>query len=431
MSRITLLAYGTRGDVQPFCGIGLALKARGHQVRVASPTNHVKFVERCGLESAPIHGDSEELLSSPEGQKWMASGNIMLLMKRLGEAMAEMAPKVERDIEAAIEGAECTVAGVFTYNAARTFAMARRTRAIPFHTYPGMPSRHIPHGLVTTRWLPEIFNPLTAELTVKLGWWANRGILDGHRARLGLPPTREEGARLAFREKRTSIHAWSPALQPRPPDWGENDVVTGFCSLPPTSREKLGESDEIRRLTPFIEAGPAPFYLGLGSMPVLDPDRFLSRIVTVTKALGIRALVGGSESLWQSQVTKAGLPDNVMLCRPVDHDTLFPRCAGVMHHGGAGSTATGLRAGLPTFICSVFGDQNFWGHLVEKRGLGAWSQFRALDERSLREGLQALMNPEVKARAAAVGALMREERGSETAALAIEKAIREESPPDC
>lgn len=426
--RITLIAYGTRGDVQPICGIGLALAARGHSVRVAAPRNHVSFVERCALEAAPLAGDSDEILLSPEGQRWLATGNSLKLMHMLGVFMEQLAPEIERDLEAVTADAEGIVAGVLTMNTVRAIAEARGVPAVPVHTFPMIPSRAFPCGIVGARRFPRVLNKFSAELTYAAGWWAHRRLIQRHRQRLGLPPATRDACMQLHRERRTQVHAWSPTLVPRPPDWEESEVVSGFCTLPSTARAGLGESDALRELGSFLDAGPAPFYIGLGSMPVLDVDALLKSVVDAAHALGVRVILSAG-STWQAAASAARLPETVRFCGAVDHDALFPRCAGVLHHGGAGSTATSLRAGVPTFVCSVFADQNFWGRAVEALGVGVWRRFRDLDGRALQEGLRELMRDEVRERARAVGVAMRQEQGSATAAVAIERALMREGPP--
>lgn len=426
--RITLIAYGTRGDVQPFCAIAMALAARGHAVRVAVPQNHVSFVQRCGLDAAPLHGDSDELLLSPEGQRWLATGNALKLMQMLGVFMEALAPQLERDIEAVTADAEGIVAGVLTMNTARAVAEARGLPIVSVHTFPGIPSRAFPSGIVGARRFPAFLNKLSAHLTYGVGWWAHRPLIQRHRERLGLPPAKRDACMQLHRERRTQIHAWSPTLVPRPPDWEANEVVSGFCSLPPMARAGLGERDALTELRPFLDAGPPPLYIGLGSMPVLDVEGFLRMVVDAAQSQGARVLLSAG-STWHSAASAARLPDTMRFCGAVDHDALFPRCAGVFHHGGAGSTATSLRAGVPTFVCSVFADQNFWGRTVETRGVGVWRRFRELDGRMLQDGLRALMHDDVKERARSVGEAMREEDGSATAAAAIETALVREGPP--
>lgn len=224
---------------------------------------------------------------------------------------------------------------------------------------------------------------------------------------------------------RPSVHLWSPALLPRPADWPDTEVVTGFCALRKDERHALGESDAAKELSAFVDAGPPPFFIGLGSMPILDPEPMVRMIVDVARALDLRVILGAN---WHDAPSvKAGLPDTIRLCGAVDHDALFPRCAAVLHHGGAGTTATSLRAGKPTMICSVLGDQPFWGRRVVELGLGSFERFHRLNPARLHAGLQRLLDPDVQRRAAALGLRMRDEDGAPTAADAIVDII-ERSP---
>ncbi|MGI8645531.1 MAG: glycosyltransferase [Nocardioides sp.] len=143
-------------------------------------------------------------------------------------------------------------------------------------------------------------------------------------------------------------------------------------------------------------------------------------ITEVTRALGVRALVSPG---WGRLAALEPDDANVTVVGALDHDTVFPRCAAAVHHGGSGTTAASVGAGLPTVVCSVFADQPFWGARVANAGLGAHVRFKDLDRASLESALRRALAPEVRAKAADLGPRLLTGRAvAEQAADAVEAA---------
>jgi sterol 3beta-glucosyltransferase len=175
--------------------------------------------------------------------------------------------------------------------------------------------------------------------------------------------------------------------------------------MPDALRDSLGE-DLPAPLQAWLDADDPPIFLGFGSMPVLEPQPLLNDIISVTAALGRRAIV--SENCVSAEVAGT-LPDHLRVVGAVDHDRLFSQCAAVVHHGGVGSTTASLRAGCPTMICSVFADQPWWGERIRRLRVGVHVPFRKLDRDALEAGLHRLLDPEVDARARGLGAAIQVE----------------------
>jgi len=422
--RIVLSTFGTRGDVQPFVGLGLTLRARGHDVLVGAPEDHIGFVRASGLEVAPIHGSSEAILATPEGRRWIERGDELALGRALMRSFRELAPGVERDIGALTEGADVIVSGMLPSGMSRVFAEVRGVPFVLAHLAPGTPSSTFPMAnLDVPLGMPGLLNRATTQGMLRLLWRLLHDLDDDVRDRRGLPRAPRDPGLAAFAARAKTLHLWSPSLLPPPPEWGDNEVVAGFCALPPQTRDGLGERAAVLALEAFLADGPPPIFLGLGSMPLLDPHRTVAMFVDAVTAVGARALIGGTfaDVPGGRDAIAAMLPSSMRLVGAVDHDALFPRCAAVLHHGGAGSTHTGLRAGRATMVCSVLGDQPFWGRVVARHGAGTWARFRTLTTSSLQRGLETLLRDDVQARARALGEQMRAERaGVDVAADLIE-----------
>ncbi len=422
--RIVLSTFGTRGDVQPFVALGQTLRSRGHDVLLGAPEDHVAFARASGLSVMPIRGSSEGVLATPEGRRWIAQGDTLALGRALYRSFRELADDVERDISALTDGADVIVTGVLPAAMTRTFAQARQIPFVLAHLAPGTPSSTFPMANVDMPLgLPGPVNRMATRAMLRLVWRMLHDLDDGVRDRLGVPHASLETGLEAFTTRAKTLHLWSPSLLAPPPEWGKNNVVAGFCALPPHTRDELGERRAFDDLEAFLDAGPPPIFLGLGSMPLLEPQRTIAMFVDAVTAVGARAVIGGTfgETPGGRDAIAALLPSSMRLIGAIDHDALFPRCAAVLHHGGAGSTHTGLRAGRATMVCSVLGDQPFWGRVVARHGAGTWTRFRTLTTSRLQRGLETILRDDVQTRARALGELMRTDRpGTDVAADVVE-----------
>ena len=196
-----------------------------------------------------------------------------------------------------------------------------------------------------------------------------------------------------FRMKVPYTYLWSPGLIPKPSDWGPEIDIAGFVFLDLASSFKPPDA-----LTKFLEAGEPPVYIGFGSIVVDDPDKFTKMIFEAIEKAGVRALVSKG---WGGLGNKINIPDTVYMLENTPHDWLFPRVSAVVHHGGAGTTAIGLKCGKPTMIVPFFGDQPFWGAMVAKAGAGAEAPipYKDLNAERLAEGIKQCLSPEAKANA--------------------------------
>lgn len=176
---------------------------------------------------------------------------------------------------------------------------------------------------------------------------------------------------------------------PKPPDWGPEIDIAGFVFLELASSYKPPED-----LVKFLEAGERPVYIGFGSIVVDDPNKFTQLIFEAVKMAGVRALVNKG---WGG-LGGGDTPDNIYMLEDTPHDWLFPRVEAVVHHGGAGTTAIGLKCGKPTMIVPFFGDQAFWGNMVANARAGAFecTPYKKLTAEKLAEGIKQCLTDEAK-----------------------------------
>ena len=211
-----------------------------------------------------------------------------------------------------------------------------------------------------------------------------------------------------------TLYAYSPKVVPKPADWGDDVVVAGYWFLDnPDWSPDPG-------LSAFLASGDQPIYVGFGSMPGIDPQELTAMVVEALSRTGKRGLLatGGGALVADTMYSHAYMVSNV------PHDRILPLVSAAIHHGGAGTTAASLRAGLPTTIMPFLGDQPFWGRRVEQLGVGP----RALDRKtlsieSIAEAIFAMEAPVMRQSAEAVGIAIRAENGIRAAADFIERSF--------
>jgi sterol 3beta-glucosyltransferase len=200
------------------------------------------------------------------------------------------------------------------------------------------------------------------------------------------------------------LYGYSPSVIPRPSDWDDDTHVTGYWFL--DSEDKWNPPTA---LLDFLESGPAPVYIGFGSMSNRNPEETAGLVVNALKQIDQRAIL---LSGW-SGLHKNDLPESIFMIDSIPHSWLFPRVAAVVHHGGAGTTAAGLRAGVPSVVVPFFGDQPFWGARVAELGVGPKPAPRkSLTAERLAQAIQtAVTDVAIRENAANLGSKIQAEDG--------------------
>jgi sterol 3beta-glucosyltransferase len=397
--KISLFAHGLRGDVWPMMALGWSLAQRDHDVTLAIPGEFREFAEQAGMKVVPLPLDLGAWLRTSQGQRLLQGGGVRLF-RAGGRQYAGYAEAFDEAFLTAAQGAEALVGGLIIVDRALALGDHMGVPVAMLAQYPVAPSGGYPSVTMASASLRlSSLNRASGRFAYWLWRQNSEKPTFAFRRRLGLPAAAPPFYRL--RDCGAPIlHTFSRSLFPRPADWPANLAITGGWKMPAAFRESVGE-----RLPADLESwladGEPPVFLGFGSMPVLDPEPLLETVLSVTTALGLRAVV--SENCVSDA---AALPDHLRAVGAVDHDLLFPRCRAVVHHGGLGSTTASLRAGRPTMVCSVFADQPWWGAQVRRLGVGAHVPFGKLDRDSLERGLCEVLEPGVVARARAMGEAM-------------------------
>ncbi|XP_020248076.1 sterol 3-beta-glucosyltransferase UGT80B1-like isoform X2 [Asparagus officinalis] len=411
--KIAILVVGTRGDVQPFIAIAKRLQVFGHRVRLATHVNFRNFVQSHGIEFYPLGGDPRIMAGYMARNKgFLLSGpaEISIQLKQLKEIIHSLLPAcTEPDLET---GACFKAQAIIANPPAYGHAHVAEALGVPLHiffTMPWTPTNEFPHPMA--RVPQSAAYKLSYILFDLIVWLGIRGFINDFRKRkLNLPPVAYYSTYYGSISHLPTGYMWSPHLVPKPKDWGGLVDVVGFCFL------NLGTKYQPQKaFAEWIQQGPKPIYVGFGSMPIEDGKKIVNIILVSLKETGQRGIIGRG---WGD----LGIND-------CPHDWLFPQCAAVVHHGGAGTTATGLRSGCPTTIIPFFGDQFFWGDRVHKRGVGpAPIPIYELSVERLSNAIRCMLEPEVKLRAMELAREIENENGVKAAVDAFHKHLPPELP---
>jgi len=416
---IAMIASGSRGDVQPYVALGKGLVDAGHQVHVATHQDYEQLVIESGLTLFPVEGKISAVIQGQSMRDLIEGGNFLAMMSEMSKLAKVSGVYMAKAAMAASQGADLVLAGMGGDTIGIAIAEKLGLPFLPAYLVPFSPTRAF--ASVLTANLPVsagFINLLTHKAAKQLMWQGFRSAdSTARREVIGLPsapffgPDPDVGGR-----KFPRLYGYSPSVLPPPPDWDADKLVTGYWFL-----DANQDWQPPQDLLNFLEAGPPPVYIGFGSLSSRDPQATTDLILRSVKAAGVRAvLFSGSDAL-----ARAALPDTVFMTSGVPHVWLFPRMTGVVHHGGVGTTAAGLRAGVPAMVVPFFGDQPFWGKQVAQLGVGPVPVPRKkLTVETLAAGIQALVsNEDFRRKAAQLGEKIRAEDGVGRAVEVISRVV--------
>ncbi|XP_038880598.1 sterol 3-beta-glucosyltransferase UGT80A2-like isoform X2 [Benincasa hispida] len=393
--QIVMLIVGTRGDVQPFVAIGKRLQEYGHRVRLATHANFKDFVLSTGLEFFPLGGDAKVLADYMVKNKgFLPSGPSEIHTQRnhLKDIIFSLLPACQDDDpESKIPfKADAIIANPPAYGHTQV-AEALKLPLHVFFTMPWTPTSDFPHPLAHVK--HQMGYRLSYNIVDTLIWLGIRDIINSFRKKkLKLRRISYLSGHYSSLPEVPYGYIWSPHLIPKPKDWGSKIDVVGFCFLDLASNYQPPNS-----LVQWMEAGERPIYIGFGSLPVEQPQEMTQIIVEALEITGRRGIINKG---WGGLGSLAEPKEFVYVLDNCPHDWLFPRCMAVVHHGGAGTTAAGLKAACPTTIVPIFGDQQFWGERVHARGLGPPPiPVAEFSLEKLIDAINFMLDPKVKERA--------------------------------
>lgn len=411
MSRVVIIAVGSRGDVAPLTGVGVALQKAGHTVSIAAYTPFAEMITQCGLSFREVPAELELTADGAEVQpaKGLAAFVSPTGMRALGQ-----------DILAAVEDEPADVAllSPFAEMAGHPWAESRGIPAIGVRLQPFSATAQYPPAILGAWSAGATANRAAAQLGA---WFVDRvygRVVADFRSELGLPRVSSRD----LRKQRTYanwpvLHGFSPLVVSRPPDWRHGLDITGYWW--PADSDNWSPPIQLTR---FLADGPPPVFVGFGSLMVTaDRAEQLSDLIARAATLAEVRVV--AQAGWASLHVA---DDTVMTIGETPHTWLFPRVAAVAHHCGAGTTAAGLRAGVPTIALPAYGDGPFWAARLTALGVAAATinQRRLTADRLAAAMHTAVHEPALRENARRLSADISAEDGAAQAVNAVESLLQ-------
>jgi UDP:flavonoid glycosyltransferase YjiC (YdhE family) len=401
--KFAVAVHGSRGDVEPCAAVSLELQRRGHEVRIAAQPDTLRLVESAGL-AAVGYGPSVQEADDFVLDLWKRKNQTPIKALRaakeyLNQTWAEMGTT----LTSLADGADLLLTGLMQQGLAADVA---EFHGIPLAALHSMPWR------VNGQLLPILPSPLIRS-AISAFWWVHWCVTkqadDALRRELGLPKATGSSTRRIVKRGSLEIQAYDefffPGLAAEWAEWGGRRPFVGALTMElPTDAD-----DEVLS---WIAAGTPPIYFGFGSTPIRSPADTVAMISAACMQLGERALIyPGVNGLDR-------IPhfDHVKVVGMVDYAAIFPACRAVVHHGGAGTTAAGMRAGIPTLVLWMKNEQPIWAAAVKRLKVGCAQRFSGTTQESLVAGLRSILRPQCVSRAREIATRMTKPADSVTAA---------------
>ncbi|OBK40973.1 glycosyl transferase family 1 [Mycobacterium sp. 1245111.1] len=385
--KIVLATYGTRGDVEPGAALGLELMRRGHEVRMAVPPNLLGFAESAGLAPVAYGPDSrtaQEMdigvnLSKEEHRAWRVS-DLAKLWRENWELSTQCWSQMSQTLMSLADGADMLITGMIFEDGAANVAEYYGIPLVTLHYFPLRPNG---------QFLPYLPAPV-GRATMATFWWLCSALLGSferkHRRELGLPKDTGPSWRRVTERGALEIQAYDKVCFPNlPVEWAKRARQRPFVGTLTLALPTEADAD----VASWIAAGKPAICFNFGSMPMDSPADTLAMIEACSAELDQRALVC---SAW-TDFSSVPHGDHIKVVRTMNHAAIFPICRAVVHHGGAGTTAASLRAGVPTLILWATLERQLWGTLVKRLKVGTARRFSSLTRETLAADLRLILNP--------------------------------------
>ncbi|MEM9543076.1 MAG: glycosyltransferase [Cyanobacteria bacterium P01_E01_bin.42] len=358
---ITILTFGSRGDVQPYLALGVGLQQAGYNVRLAAPPPFADFIQSKGLEFMPIEGEPQAMLEGEAGQKWLENNknNPLVVFSDYAEVVR---PVLRQQFDCSLAACEGTDAIIYGFLA---MVAPHIAEAANIPVFLGMLQPYTPTTAFPSVFIPPnpnlgpLYNWGSHVLMEQLFWQSFRTEINNWRQEvLGLSPWSWWGHSAASIQP--ILLGYSPIAVPKPSDWSLQHHVTGYWFL---NEEQNWQPPS--DLLDFLAAGEKPVYIGFGSMLDRCPEKTTENTIEALKRTGKRGILLKG---WGGLDTKID-SDDIFTIESIPHSWLFPQMSAIVHHGGAGTTGAALRSGVPMVVTPFMADQPFWSDRMNKLGV--------------------------------------------------------------
>lgn len=379
-------SWGSRGDVEPCAAVGRELVRRGHDVTMAVAPDLVDLgksaVPDTVVFGSPLQMDSYRDFWTGVFNKPWKIGELVDRMHEVWAPSRHSYAQMNSVLNELTEGADLIVSNTTGFDLqAANIAEYRNIPLAIIHTIPGRPNGQL---------IPFLPAPVGRAVMQTNDWMSRGGYArdaeKAQRASLGLPKASGSWPQRVVKYGALEIQAYDaacfPGLVAEWAKWGDQRPIVGALTMElPTWAD-----DEILS---WMAAGPPPIFFGFGSMPIESPADTLAMIVGACAQVGQRGLVSTAGSDFSSVPEH----EHVKVVGVVNFPAVFPACRAIVHHGGAGTTALGLRAGIPTLILSTDGLQALWGSQLKRLKVGAGRRFSQATETTLAADLRTILDP--------------------------------------
>jgi len=394
--KFALAAYGSRGDVEPQAAVGRELLRRGHEVCIAVPPDLCGLAESAGVPAVDYGPDSREVLF---GKKTHPLKLLSTSRGYFNQMWAEMGAT----LTSLTDGADLLLTAVGQQGLAVNVA---EYHDIPLASLHWMPMR------ANGQLIPSLPSPLIRS-AISAFWWGywrvTKEAEDAQRRKLGLPKATGSSTRRIVERGSLEIQADDNFLFPGlAAEWAEWDGPRPFVGALTLELPTNADAEVLS----WIAAGTPPIYFGFGSTPIRSHADTIEMISTACARLGERALT------YSGAVDFDGVShsNHVKVVGALNYATSFPACRAVVHHGGAGTTAASMRAGVPTLVLWIRNEQPLWGAAVKRMKVGSAQRLSSITEESLAAGLRSILRPQYITRAREIATRMTKSSVSVTAA---------------
>ena len=406
MMRITIFGAGSQGDIQPCLRLGKGLQGAGFQVLLAAPQNFADLIREQGVPFHSLRGDVQKIMAGETGQAFMEKGsaNPLRSIRDMRDMVGQVAIQMAEGLLEACRDADALITLAVFAPFGKTIAEICDIPLILVEPTPVLPTRNFPApGWIVQKDLGGIHNRLSGFVMLNVIWQWYRPFVNEFRERFGLRRMNASGFHRILAST-ILLSAYSPNVIPRPRDWSDTVHITGYWFQ--DSQSFWQPSVELEN---FLAQGEPPVYVGFGSMAGRDPERLTALVLEALSKSGQRGVLAtGWGGLNATNASK-----HVFMLDSAPHDWLFPRMSAIVHHGGAGTTAEGLRAGAPTVIVPFIVDQRFWGERLHDIGVGVKPMpAKGLTADKLAESIhRAASEAQIRQRAESLGKMIRSEDG--------------------
>jgi UDP:flavonoid glycosyltransferase YjiC (YdhE family) len=398
--KFVLASYGSRGDIEPCAAVGRELLRRGHEVRMAVPPNLVGFVEAAGLAAVPYGPASQPALDRDFLRSVWKNfpRNLWRIQDLIGswretrEIVTRCWGEMSTTLRSLADGADLLSTGQATEMLAANVAEYYDIPLATLHYFPMRVNGHL---------VPILPAPLIRAAMTVFFWlyWHWTDLDDAQRRELGLPKATSHSRRRITEGGALEIQAYDefcfPGLAAEWAKWNGQRPFVGTLTM-----ELTTDADD--EVASWIAAGTPPIYFGFGSIPVESAADTVAMISAACAQVGERALVCCG---W-SDFSDVPHSDNVKVVSAVNHSAILPACRAVVHHGGSGTTAAGLRAGVPTLILWTMPEQQIWGAQLKRLKVGTGRRFSTTTQKSLAADLRRILAPQYVTRAREIATRM-------------------------